>query len=31
MQPESEQELVELVRLAQAKNIKLTPRGKATV
>ena len=30
MQPESEQELVELVRLAQAKNIKLTPRGKAT-
>lgn len=30
VQPESEQELVDLVRLAWAKNIKLTPRGKAT-
>lgn len=30
VQPESEQELVDLVRLAQANKIKLTPRGRAT-
>lgn len=30
IQPVSEQELVDLVRLANEKNLKLTPRGKAT-